>query len=62
MTPGSTDPTPVQVHLGISDGIFTEITDGLHDGDIVVDSILVKNPAAGGGGQQGGGFGMRRPF
>jgi HlyD family secretion protein len=62
MPPGSSEPSPVQVHLGISDGIFTEITDGLHEGDIVVDSILVKNPAATGGGQPGGGFGMRRPF
>lgn len=67
LPPGSTKPEPVQVHLGISDGIYTEIIDGLHDGDIVVDSILSNNPAfaSQGGGRQaqpGGGFGMRRPF
>jgi HlyD family secretion protein len=60
LPPGATKPTPVQVHLGISDGIFTEVLDGLHDGDVVVNSILSNSPT--GGGQQGGGFGMRRPF
>jgi HlyD family secretion protein len=60
LPPGATKPAPVQVHLGISDGIYTEIIDGLHDGDVVVDSILSNTLA--GGGQQGGGFGMRRPF
>jgi HlyD family secretion protein len=57
---GASEPAPVQVHLGISDGIYTEVVDGLHDGDVVVDSILVSNPEAAGG--QAGGFGMRRPF
>jgi len=61
LLPGdATKPTPVQVHLGITDGIFTEVLDGLHDGDVVVDSILSNNPT--GTGQPGGGFGMRRPF
>jgi HlyD family secretion protein len=60
LPPGTEKPTPVQVHLGISDGIFTEVVDGLHDGDVVVDSILTNNPA--GTGQTSGGFGMRRPF
>jgi HlyD family secretion protein len=55
---GSNQPTPVQVRLGISDGIYTEVQDGLHEGDVVVDSIISGGPQAG----QGGGFGMRRPF
>jgi HlyD family secretion protein len=57
---GATKPTPVQVRLGITDGIYTEVLDGLHDGDLVVESILSNSPA--GAAQQGGGFGMRRPF
>jgi HlyD family secretion protein len=59
LPPGAVKPTPVQVHLGITDGIYTEVLDGLHDGDVVIDSILSNNPAATG---QQGGFGMRRPF
>jgi len=60
---GTTRPAPVQVHLGITDGIYTEVLDGLRDGDVVVDSILSNNPAyAPGrvGGQAPGG--IRRPF
>jgi HlyD family secretion protein len=60
LPPGAVKPTAVQVHLGISDGIYTEVVDGLHDRDVVVDSILSNNPLA--TGQAGGGFGMRRPF
>jgi len=60
LPPGETTPAPVQVHLGISDGIYTEVLDGLHDGDVVVNSIL--NNSATAAGQPGGGFGMRRPF
>jgi HlyD family secretion protein len=44
LPPGAAKPTPVQVHLGISDGIYTEVLDGLHDGDIVVDSVLTNTP------------------
>jgi HlyD family secretion protein len=54
---GANKPAQVRVHLGITDGIYTEVLDGLHEGDMVVSGIL--NNA--GGGQQGG-FGMRRPF
>jgi len=57
---GSKTPSPVEVKLGISDGIYTEVTEGLHEGDIVVVSILGANSGGQGGG--GGGFGMRRPF
>jgi len=42
---GKTKPVPVQVHLGISDGIYTEVLDGLSEDDIVVDSLLSPNPA-----------------
>lgn len=59
LAPGSTKPSPVQVKLGISDGIYTEVQEGLHEGDEVVESVIASNPAGGG---QGGGFGMRRPF
>ena len=65
---GSLDPVPVQVHLGITDGIYTEVLDGLNDGDVVVNSILTNNPAllqgqgTRGGGQAPGFGGMRRPF
>jgi len=55
---GEKKPAPVQVHLGISDGIYTEVLDGLHEGDVVVESELENNSSGG----QGGGFGMRRPF
>jgi len=60
MSAGGAKPSPVQVRLGISDGIYTEVTDGLHEGDVVAESILGNTPGGGGGG--GGGFGMRRPF
>jgi HlyD family secretion protein len=56
---GSKNPEPVQIHTGITDGVYTEVTDGLHDGDVVVNSIVNSNPDMTG---QGGGFGMRRPF
>jgi HlyD family secretion protein len=52
---GAAKPVPVQVHLGIGDGIYTEVLDGLKDGDVVVDSILSANPAV-------APAGMRRPF
>jgi len=57
LDPGATKPHPVDVKLGISDGIYTEVIDGLHEGDAVVSSIISN-----GQGSQTGGFGMRRPF
>ena len=66
------DPTklkPVQVKVGISDGIFTEVTDGLDEGDDVVTGMSFpdqapgappSNPFGGPGGRGGGGGGFRR--
>jgi HlyD family secretion protein len=55
---------PIRVKTGISDGAYTEITEGLKEGQIVVTSVkLSQNPAAaapsggaspfGGGGRRG---------
>jgi multidrug efflux pump subunit AcrA (membrane-fusion protein) len=32
-------PQPVRVKTGLSDGAFTEVTDGLKEGDIIVTGI-----------------------
>ena len=55
---GAAKIVPVSVHLGITDGIFTEVLDGLKDGDVVVDSILA--PSTGTSAPASGP--MRRPF
>jgi HlyD family secretion protein len=34
--PGEKVPKPVQVRTGISDGVYTEIADGLKEGDEVI--------------------------
>lgn len=61
-------PEPRQVKLGISDGVATEVLEGLNEGDIVViGSASTENPMAGrqqapspfGGGGGGGFRGMR---
>ncbi len=54
---GSSTPQPVKIKTGISDGIFTEVTDGLKEGDQAVTAAIGKaassgetnNPFAGGG-------------
>ena len=52
--------TPVTVKTGISDGIFTEVTDGVKEGDIVVNSSVGGDAqAASGSNPFGGGFGGR---
>lgn len=38
-------PTPVQIKTGISDGIYTEITDGLDEGDPVVIGAVGATPS-----------------
>ena len=58
----------VRVRLGITDGLNTEVLDGLKEGDMVVTSLVdpragttpVSNPFGGGGGPGGpGGFNRR---
>jgi HlyD family secretion protein len=39
-------PSPVQIKTGISDGIFTEVLDGLQEGDRVVTAMTGKAPPA----------------
>ena len=52
--------TPVTVKTGISDGIYTEVTDGVKEGDVVVTSSVGGDAqAAGGSNPFGGGFGGR---
>ncbi len=53
---------PVQIKTGITDGIFTEITDGLKEGDKVVSGVLnndSQNAPAGSNPFGGGGFPRR---
>jgi len=51
---------PVTIKTGISDGIFTEVTDGLKEGDIVVNSSVGGDAqTAPGANPFGGGFGGR---
>ncbi len=53
-------PAPVQVRLGISDGIMTEVLDGLQEGDRVVSGLIstadAVNARPGGSNPFGGGF------
>lgn len=49
---------PIQVKLGISDGIYTEVTEGLGENDNVVISAIYKQGS--GSGQANNPFGMRR--
>jgi HlyD family secretion protein len=39
-------PSPLQIKTGISDGIFTEVLDGLQEGDRVVTAMTGKAPSA----------------
>ena len=57
LPPGTNKPVPVQIRMGISDGIYTEVLEGLKEGDLVVSAILSSGPHALG---QGGL--ARRPF
>jgi HlyD family secretion protein len=36
MPPEGSKPYPVDVKLGISDGVYTEVVEGLKEGDLVV--------------------------
>ena len=62
---GDQVPQAVRIKTGISDGAFTEITDGLKEGDVVITSVKLSTTAAAaapagaspfGGGGGGGGF------
>lgn len=62
MPPGGSKPAPVQVKLGITDGITTEVTEGLKEGDVVVTAVeLPQNKAASSSSNPFGG-GMPRRF
>ena len=51
---------PVQIKTGITDGIFTEITEGLNEGDAVVSGVINNDSANSGGSNPfGGGFPRR---
>jgi HlyD family secretion protein len=59
LAPGSAKPQPVSVKLGISDGLTTEVLEGLKAGDVVVTGLKLQtaarpasssNPLTGGGG------------
>ena len=39
-------PESVQVKLGISDGIFTEVLEGLKENDLIVTGMISPQPAA----------------
>ncbi len=44
---GSAEPKAAQVKLGISDGVFTEVLDGLHESDITVTGVVSTQSIAG---------------
>jgi HlyD family secretion protein len=46
--PKTQHPEPVQVKLGISDGISTEVLEGLTDGDVIITSVTIGSSAAAG--------------
>ncbi len=63
--PKTAHPEPVTAKLGITDGITTEVLDGLKEGDVVITSVYIpgaksattpaSNPFGGGGGRGLGG-------
>jgi HlyD family secretion protein len=46
MPPGGTKPAPVMVKLGINDGVSTEVTEGLKEGDLVVTAVELPQAKA----------------
>lgn len=50
-------PRPVQVKVGISDGIYTEVIDGLKEGDQVITGVVQDQAGGASGGRP---FGFRR--
>jgi HlyD family secretion protein len=53
-------PKPVQIKVGISDGIYTEVKDGLTEGQEIVTGLTVPMDAGGSQGNPFGGRGFRR--
>jgi HlyD family secretion protein len=63
--PEEATPQPVRVRTGISDGTYTEVTDGLKEGDVIITGFKLSTttpPTAPGGASPfgGGGGGFRR--
>lgn len=45
-TDAAVDPKPVQIKVGISDGVTTEVLDGLKEGDQVITSMITSDSGA----------------
>jgi HlyD family secretion protein len=61
LPPGGGKPQPVQVMVGLTDGVSTEITEGLKEGDVVVTSSnIVAPPTTGPSASNPFGGGSRR--
>jgi HlyD family secretion protein len=54
------EPKPVQIKIGISDGVYTEVTEGLKEGDRVVTAALAAEKGATPAANPFGGGGPRR--
>jgi HlyD family secretion protein len=46
LPPGAKDPEPREIHIGITDGINTEVTDGLQEGEQVVTAVNMSADAS----------------
>ena len=53
---------PTQIRTGISDGVFTEVTDGLKEGDEVITGQTLTSAAAAAANQSSNPFGGGRRF
>ena len=62
MPAGSSKPAPVLVKLGITDGITTEVTEGLKEGDVVVTAVELPQNKAASSSSNPFGSGMPRRF
>jgi HlyD family secretion protein len=60
MPPGGGKPAPVPVKLGINDGVATEVTEGLKEGDIVVTGTATPQAGPGSAAPNPFGGGPRR--
>jgi HlyD family secretion protein len=62
MPPGGSKPAPVLVKLGITDGVSTEVTEGLKEGDAVVTAVELPQSKAAPTSSNPFGGGMPRRF